>query len=395
MSQQGGGRGRRTAWGWYRAGVGLAVMAAVSAQAHAEDAREPEPAAASSEIQAPPRLLPAEARPRESEPVRAIIAVEGRPAPGLMVTLRGDQSTGSGLSYRWQQVGGSPVNLDAPSGPVARFIAPSSGGTLAFLLAVASADAVDTAVVTLRVEGPSTGASLHADAGDDQVAVVGRQVTLNGIRSEPRDRIGFRWVQVAGPRVDLKIEQGTVLTFIPAVPGTYRFALVVASESEISQPDEVEVIAGVLGSPPAGAVPVPVPEAPSTPPAAPIPTLGQFTRQALGAIPGGRQAAPALASSFDEIASRVDLYESYDELFSELARRLDEVVPNEPARRQPWLDRLFVPLTAHLVETMRPVGLDLGTPSGRNASMTDAQRDRLAEQFRELAEGFRGQSPGR
>lgn len=396
MSQQGRGCGGRAATNWWRVGAGIAVLAAAPVMSRAEDAAAPPPAG--QETPAPPRLLP---DVRHREPLRAIIAIEGRPAPGLLVTLHGEQSTGANLSYRWQQVGGTPVTLDDPTAPVARFIAPASGGTLAFLLAVAGADGVDTALVTVPVEGPSAGAALHADAGDDQVAVIGRQVTLNGVRSEPRDRIGFRWVQVAGPRVDLKIEQGTVLTFVPSVPGTYRFALVVASDSEISQPDEVEVIAGVLGGTPPGApqaartpAPVPIP-APAPAPAAAPPTLGQFTRQALGAIPGGRSAAPTLAASFDEIAGRVDLYESYEELYSELARRLDEVVPVEPARRQPWLDRLFSPLTTHLVETMRPLGLELSTPEGRAASMTDDQRMRLALQFRELADGFRALSPGR
>jgi hypothetical protein len=338
-----------------------------------------------------PLLVDREATPPAPAVVapRAAVAVEGRPAPGLMVTLRGEGSTGGALAFRWQQVGGPPVALDDPHASTTRFIAPASGGTLAFLLAVANAEGVDTAIAAVPLEGPAAGASLHADAGDDQVAVVGRQVTLNGVRSEPRDRIGFRWIQIAGPRVELKLEQGTILTFVPPAPGAYRFALVVAAGGEISQPDEVEVIAAMLGASPEGAAPPPAPAAPAAP------TLGQFARQALVAIPGGRPAARELAGCFEEVAGRVGLYETYDELYSELARRLEGVVPAEPGRRQPWLDRLFGPLTTHLVATMRPLGLELATPEGRAAPLTDDQRDRLAGQFRELAAGFRSLTPGR
>ena len=64
------------------------------------------------------------------------------------------------------------------------------------------------------------------------------------MRSEPRGQIAYRWVQTGGPIVRLKIEEGYVYSFVPTVPGIYRFALVVAASGEISEPDEVCVTVG-------------------------------------------------------------------------------------------------------------------------------------------------------
>ncbi len=79
-------------------------------------------------------------------------------------------------------------------------------------------------------------AVLRADAGDDQVGFVGRQMTLNGSRSEPRGKIGYRWLQLGGPDVKLKIEDGYIFTFVPSEPGIYRFALVVGEGGRILGP---------------------------------------------------------------------------------------------------------------------------------------------------------------
>ena len=87
----------------------------------------------------------------------------------------------------------------------------------------------------------------RADAGDDQVGLIGREITLNGMRSEPRGQLAYRWIQTGGPTVRLKIEDSYVYSFVPTVPGHYRFALVVAANGEISEPDEVSVTVGSGG----------------------------------------------------------------------------------------------------------------------------------------------------
>jgi hypothetical protein len=263
-------------------------------------------------------------------------------------------------------------------------------GRLGVLLAAAvlSASAIarsgDDEPAPLPAPSPTT---LKADAGDDQLAVVGRQVTLNGVRSTPRGKVGFRWIQVGGPKVLLKIEDRYIYTFVPHVAGTYRFVLVVAQGSEISEPSPVSVTA--VATPPAAA------NATSTGPepgAEPEP-LEAWMGQALATIDGGPLAAGRLAEAFDEVAGRVSLYRSYADAFSEMSRRLDAIVPEDPARRASWLDRLFVPLSGRLVAAMLERGLDLRKPEGQGAPWTDGQRDRLAELLRAMAAGCRAAAP--
>jgi hypothetical protein len=254
----------------------------------------------------------------------------------------------------------------------------------AVLSVTATARSGDDEPAPLPAPSPTT---LKADAGDDQLAVVGRQVTLNGIRSTPRGKVGFRWIQVGGPKVLLKIEDRYIYTFVPHVTGTYRFVLVVAEGGEISEPSPVSVTA--VATPPA-ATGTPTASASSEPEPEP---LEAWMGKALATIDGGPSAAGKLAEAFDEVAGRLGLYRSYADAFSEMSRRLDEIVPEDPARRAPWLDRLFVPLSKRLVAAMLERGLDLRTPEGQGASWTDGQRDRLAELLRAMAAGCRAAAP--
>jgi hypothetical protein len=169
------------------------------------------------------------------------------------------------------------------------------------------------------------------------------------------------------------------------VPGIYRFALLAALGNMISDPDVVSV---TVGSPsPVASVPEPKYDAPES-------TQALATR-VLASVKGGTDSAAALAEAFDQIADRMDLYQSYTEMFSEMSRRLETIVPTEPAWRGLWMERIFTPLTGKLVERLIPEGLDLRRPEGLSAELTSAQRARLAEQFREIAEGFRATLPAR
>ena len=99
--------------------------------------------------------------------------------------------------------------------------------------------------------------------------------------------------------------------------------------------------------------------------------------------------------AFEEVAARMDLYSSYAELMVELTRRLEEIVPAEAQRRSAWLERVFAPLTARVIDQMRPEGLDLSRPDGQAAEMTRPQRKVLAQQFKSIAAGFRSAGDAR
>lgn len=361
-----------------RPAVGLGMLA-LSAALVAAAGPPDDPKAA-------PGPAPAPGAPPDSL-VRA--AYTGRPAPGLRVTLRAEPLIDGPVAYRWVQVGGPAVALDDPAAAEPRFIVPDSPGLLEFALFAGDGRRAEAARLVVPIEGPDpTSTGLKADAGDDQLALVGRRVTLNALRSEPHGAIGFRWIQVAGPEAILAVEQGPIYSFVPAAPGLHRFALVVAKGGMISAPDFVEVHVGQLAAPPApAAAPASTPE--------PAPSPGQFAAATLTGLPGGLVAAGPLAAAFEDSAARVDLYQSYEELYVELARRLEPILPTDPATRAAWERTLFVPLTGHLTEALRRRGLDLRTAEGLKAPWNDDIRRELSGQFREIAAGFRRCVPAR
>jgi hypothetical protein len=323
----------------------------------------------------------------------AVARFEGVASPGLQITLKADRSSGRDLHYRWVQTRGAAASLDQPEGRDATLTVPEGAEPLGFLLVVGNARGVASSSLTIPIESPGTSprdSSLKADAGDDLVGFVGRQITLNGIRSEPRGRIGYRWVQAGGPQVALKLESGCYYTFVPPAPGPYQFALVVASGDRISEPDYVSIAVSPTPTEPTPTptpTPVPVavkPAAPSQPPA----STEELTRASVRSIDGGVELAPELSQVFSDIAGRMDLYKSYEEAYSEMSRRLDAVVPRLPDRRAVWTEKLFIPLTLRMIETLRAEGLDLTRPQGQSAPLTREQRKRLADHFRSMAEGF-------
>ena len=240
---------------------------------------------------------------------------------------------------------------------------------------------------------------MKADAGDDQIGLVGRQITLNGIRSEPRGKIGYRWLQIAGPPVAIKIVDANTYTFVPQVQGMYRFALVVAAGSEISEADTVDVMVGstatvVNGPPPAAAPTGPAPVAPAV--AEPsLPKVKDVARALLETMDQGPAKGAELARNFEGVADRMDLYASFADAFSEMAKRLETVIPVASPARPAWDRDLFTPLTNRLVLGLRPEGLDLARPESHAAPMTAAQKKRLASLLREMAAGFRASHDGK
>lgn len=226
-------------------------------------------------------------------------------------------------------------------------------------------------------------ATVKADAGDDSLGIAGKMMTLNGLRSEPRGKVGYRWIQLNGPNVALKLETGSMLAFVPPSPGIYRFALVVAADSEISEPDDVTVcvvapddkLAALFQTAPRSA------EAPQT--------IEEQAKNAIRTVPNGPGLSANLAETFEEVSRRVELYETFGDAYAEVSRRLDRIVPGDDASRNAWTERLFNPLSAKLAEIMSSEGLNLRVESGQAAALTPAQKVRLSASYRAIARGFR------
>jgi hypothetical protein len=331
---------------------------------------------------------------------RAVAGVVGDPRPGQVVTLDAGRSTGADLRYRWIQVRGPAVEIDDPTQPKVSVRLPEAAVEIAFLLVVGNATGVDTAPLALAPVGASAAPeatpetpAVRADAGDDQVGLVGHQITLNGGRSEPRGRLAYRWLQVAGPSASSATQDRQFLTFVPASAGTYRFVLLVAADGQISEPDVVDVMVGAPGAS-AGS-----PGAPNRgPDLAPIPSgasVEDLAKSALASLEDGPALAGALADGFEAIAARAELYSTYADVLRETTLHLGAIVPDEPGRRAVWVERLFNPLTTRLVERMRLEGLDPLRPDAQAVPLGAGQKAALIEFYREAARGFRAAAPTR
>ena len=362
------------------------VIARPSAKAKVSTSQEPDDdqTARAEETSAVVKVKKGEepALPDTTEPTlpKALAETEGIPSPGKEIVLHGEASVGA-KHYLWIQTQGPTVDLGDPSKPTLAVTVPERASLLAFSLFVANDLGTDVTHVVVRVTRPNgvpAPPNLRADAGDDQVGIVGRQITLNGSRSEPRGQVGYRWMQSAGPRVRLDLDDGYVYSFVPQAPGIYEFGLVVALGNQISEPDKVVITVGNAASPYRDD---PRPDAPET--------LSDVAGSALSSVPGGLEMADPLGEAFDGVADRMDLYASYADAYAELSTRLDLISPSDAARRGVWNDRLFAPLTARLVVAMRVEGLDVRVAGATNAPMTSSQRATLAELFRMMSRGFR------
>jgi hypothetical protein len=243
----------------------------------------------------------------------------------------------------------------------------------------ASSDLTRNEQSILSSDGPTT--SLHADAGDDAIGIVGRRITLSGRSSTPAERVGYRWIQIEGPPIQPPLGTDDVLTFVPRSPGVYRFALVVAQDGRISEPAFARII--VADAREAAHAPAGI--------ASPV-TTEEIARRALGALEIGHASAEALASAFESIAGRIELYETYADILQGSTSRLQPLLPSDLGTRAAWNDRLFAPLTRRLIDEMKSLGLDLSGPDGLNVPLSVAQRSRLAVEFQAMARGFRSAS---
>jgi hypothetical protein len=317
------------------------------------------------------------------------VVYEGTPLPGSRVAIGPDGPPPPETSFRWEQVEGPAVAIDDPSSPRIEFVVPPGAGRLAFALTLRDGRGERTTRVVVPVAAPASPAAAAseprpapeggptADAGDDQIGLVGRRITLDGSRSRPAGRVGFRWVQVVGPPVGDQSLEGPFFSFVPTAPGIYRFALLVGLDSRVSEPDVVAVEVGRR------------PEAASAwPPEAA--TVRRWVETTLPALPRGPELSGPIAEAFEAAALRMPLYGSFAEFQAELARRLDAIVPAEPGPRAAWAAQLFAPLTQYVGAELVPVGIDIRVPASLARPLDAPQKDRLGAICRDLAAAFRG-----
>jgi hypothetical protein len=316
--------------------------------------------------------------------------------PGVKMALEAGRGTPQGTQFRWLQIEGPRVEMSDPSRPSIEITIPDGAERLAFMLVAAGPDLVRVIQVIVPLRGYAAPSSwgappsgkVKADAGDDQVGLVGYRVTLNGSRSRPGDGKHARWLQVGGPPVLAPQQHGPFFSFVPGSPGLYRFLLIVAGDGELSEPDEVSIL---VGTPPGagGVIAQPAPANGGALAPSPPRTPEQIVSVTLPRFSGSRRLAADVADVMDAVAQRASLYESFASLQSELARRLDVVIPADPAVRAAWTDGVFSPLSAYSAGQLLAVGLDVRQPQGLEQPLTAAQRDRLRDHFERLARAFR------
>lgn len=360
--------------------------------------------------QAPPSAPSAIPHPAShdstEEPPRIVVdAVEIRPGgtagPGDRVLLRVDEKQDPSCRYYWEQIEGPPVAIGDRTGPSITITLPEGAERVAFHLIASRRELTQLIRVVVPIgsgRGVDDGRP-RADAGDDQIGLVGYRVTLNGAKSRPADGRGARWIQVAGPPVVGAESRGGFHSFIPPSTGVYRFLLVVARGGEASEPDEVVV---VVGTPPPGA-PIAPPASDVQPVANPTQTAAartgatpeEFLRARLPHLADSPRIASDLADVMQAVAQKAALYESFESLQGELVRRLDVVIPSEANERKGWIQGVFQPLTAYTAASFQQPDLDLRTPEGLQRRLTPAQQEKIRNHFLALAQAFRNASKPR
>jgi hypothetical protein len=354
------------------------------AQAATADDAAPPPTSDSTTPSAPvplARYAEAGARPGEAAEPGAIVELDIR-----------DDGEVPAISFRWVQVEGPPVAIPDPARRAIEVQVPRGCDRLAFLrIATAPGEVrVVRFVVPVRGDGvpaPTSdpGVLPRADAGDDQVGLVGHRVTLNGSRSVPASGVAFRWLQVGGPPVVAPQQDRGFFSFVPTSPGLYQFALVLGGDRVVSEPDTVSVL---VGSAPAGSGLAPA-ASPAAAPAPPPPTPESLLAAALPRLEEGARIGSEVADVFEAVADRSTLYSTFGDLQSELSRRLDVVIPLDPARRSAWSESVLQPLTLQTIQAMAAIGVDVRQPAGLGQPLSPAQRERMQAHFRALAEAFR------
>ena len=168
----------------------------------------------------------------------------------------GSSDLGDTLSYEWRQTSGPEVVLSKPNAPQPTFTAADvgdigpEGASLTFELTVTdsgglqSTDICIVNVIEMEGNNPPT-----AHAGDDQEALEGTTVMLNGTDSSDHDTddvISYHWTQSHGIPVTLSDPTAAEPTFVaPAVASettcTVTFRLTVSDDKGLQSTDDVSV----------------------------------------------------------------------------------------------------------------------------------------------------------
>lgn len=170
--------------------------------------------------------------------------VEGEARVTLDASASSD-ADGDALGYRWEQIEGEAVVLEASASESPRFTAPMRRGELTFRLTVTDGDAGHTDAVAVTVDNHAP----VADAGPGQLAEAGAEVALDGTASSDPDGDGltFDWVQSAGEAVEL-VDAHTATPRFTTLRrrAAYTFELTVHDGIDASAPDTVEISVGNL-----------------------------------------------------------------------------------------------------------------------------------------------------
>ncbi len=242
---------------------------------------------------------------------------------------------------------------------------------------------------------PAAQAELKADAGEDELTWVGRRVRLEGRCIGGGPTPGFRWVQLSGPATAEVEAVGARLSVTPKEQGVYRFALLVAEGSRISEPDGVNILVTAEAPAALKALMSGGGSAPTARPDAGPRTYGEIARKGLSRLGAGEESGQALMLAFEDISTRVALYQNYSDVLQGSSTRLAAIVPADPARYAEWNEAMLAPLSQRLAEEMKGAGLDLSRAENLSVAMSPAQKERLASCFRAMAAGFREAVAGR
>ena len=170
---------------------------------------------------------------------------------GATVTLNGAGSNdvdNDPLTFAWALTtvpAGSLAALNDPAAPAPTFTVDLPGTYVAQL--IVNDGTVDSASDEVQIVTGNT--APVADAGPDQVALVGATVTLNGAGSNDvdNDTLAFAWALTtvpAGSLAALNDPTAAAPTFTVDVPGTYVAQLIVNDGTVDSASDEVQIVTG-------------------------------------------------------------------------------------------------------------------------------------------------------
>jgi hypothetical protein len=179
-------------------------------------------------------------------PVAQASASVASTCPGAVVTLSGNTSGGTHLSYAWTQVDGAPVALDGANTASPSFVAPNMDGTVSFTLTVSNGAGSSTSAPVIVVLHHANQAPVSLAYTQQPQVVEGTIVTIDGSASydpdaAPGDQLAFAWVQTGGDQVTLSDASAAKPTFTaPSIPGgdptatrTYSFKVTVTDKGSL------------------------------------------------------------------------------------------------------------------------------------------------------------------